>query len=251
VRQTHTLLAAALICACLPATAHATRSVRLQATLTPEQLGQSTTVGFGFQIATHGLPVPLTGVDIRYPGDLGIALSGLGLATCTAATLQALGPPGCPADSRMGYGSALAEIPIGPEIVAETAHVTIIRAPIQEGHLALLFYANAATPVNAWLVFPGQLLPAPTPFGGRINIAVPLIPSLPEAPDVAVVRLRATLGPEHLTYYEHTHGRTVAYHPKGVLLPDHCPRGGFPFHANLAFADGSDASASTAVPCPR
>jgi Squalene/phytoene synthase len=39
--------------------------------------------------------------------------------------------------------------------------------------------------------------------GARIHIDVPLVPSLPEAPDVSVVRTHATLGPRGLTYYEH------------------------------------------------
>lgn len=246
-------LAAALLCASLATVAHATQSVTLQATLTPERLGHATTVGFGIQIATPAgqAPSPLTEVNVRYPGDLGIALSGLGLATCSPATLEALGVEGCPADSLMGYGTALAEIPIGPYTERETASVTIVRGPAQEEHLALLFYADAAAPVSAQLVFPGLLLPTSAPFGGRINIDVPLVPSLPKGPDVAVVRLRSTLGPEHLTYYEHRHGHLIPYNPKGILLPDTCPHGGFPFAATITFLDAGRTTAHTTVPCPK
>ncbi len=251
-RRTRALLAALLACACLPATAHARQSVRLHATLTPERLGQGTTIGFGFQITAPAgrVPSPLTAIDVSYPNDLAIALSEIGLATCTPATLEESGPEGCPANSRMGYGTALAEIPIGPEIVHETAHVTLIRAPAHDGHLALLFYAAGEVPVWAPVTFPGFLLPASAPFGGRIDINVPLIPSLPGGPDVAVTQLRSTLGPQHLTYYEHTHGRWKGYHPAGILLPNSCPHGGFPFAATLTFLDGSHASAHTTVPCP-
>jgi hypothetical protein len=246
------LLAASLLCACVPATAGAAESVRLQATLTPERLGQGTTVGFGFQITVPGgrVPPPLTAISVRYPGDLGIALSGLGLATCSPAKLKAMGSAGCPSDSLMGYGTALAEIPIGPEILQETAHIEMFRGPTQNGHLALLIYATGQSPVSAQIVFPGLLLPAPAPFGGRVDATIPLVPSLPEAPNVAVVQFRSTLGPLHIAYYEHVRGRTVVYHPKGVLLPDSCPRGGFPFAAELSFEDGSHATADTSVPCP-
>jgi hypothetical protein len=241
-----------LLCTLLPATAHAAQSVRLYATLTPERLGQGTTIGFGFQITTPAgrVPPPLTRVEVRYPGNLGIALSGLGLATCTTRTLAALGPAGCPADSRMGYGTALAEIPIGPEIVHETAHITLLRAPTRNGRHALLFYAAGEVPVWAPVTLPGLLLPAPAPFGGRIDINVPVIPGLTNGPDVAIVKLRSTIGPEHLTYYEHLHRRRVGYHPKGILLPDNCPHGGFPFAATFTFLDGSHTHAHTAVPCP-
>ena len=71
----------------------------------------------------------MTEVNLRYPENLGVATSGLGLATCTAARLEASGPDDCPADSVMGIGNAIAEFPIGPEIVHESAPVSIFRAP--------------------------------------------------------------------------------------------------------------------------
>jgi hypothetical protein len=244
------ILALLLACACLPATAHAAQSARLHVAFTPERLGRATTVEFAIQIAApaHGVPPPLTALNVSYPGNIGVAVSGLGLATCSRARLEAFGPDGCPADSRMGQGSALAEVPIGPETVSETAQVTIVRAPANDGHLALLFFARGETPVSAQIVFPGLLFP--TPGWGSLHIRVPLVPSLPSGPNVAVVALHATLGPLGLTYYEHVRGKLIPYHPNGILLPDHCPRGGFPFAASLTFEDGSHASASTTVPCP-
>jgi hypothetical protein len=252
-RRARYLLAATLACAaCLPATTQATQSVKLTATLTPDRLNQGTTIGFGFQITTPAgnVPSPLTAITVRYPGNLGIALSGLGLVVCHRASLEASGPTGCPADSRMGYGTALAEVPLGPEIIHETAQVTIFRGPEQDGHLALLFYAIGASPVDAQIVFPGLLLPASAPFGGRIGVNIPLVPSLPEAPDVAVVKFSSTLGPRHITYYEHHDGKTISYHPTGLILPNTCPRPGFPFAAEFTFQDGSHAKAHTTVPCP-
>jgi hypothetical protein len=246
-------VAVLLASACLPATAHAAQSVSLSAMFTPERLGVSTTLGIGFRIAApaHRVPSPLTGVDLRYPANLGIALSGLGLATCSAQTLEAFGPVACPANSLMGYGIALAEVAVGPEIIRETARITVVRAPTQNGHLALLVHANGGGPVNAQIVFPAVLLASSPPFGGRLHMNVPLVPSIPGAPDVAVVQVSSTLGPRNITYYERVHGRTVGYTPKGILLPSSCPRGGFPFAARFSFQDGSHAAAHTAVPCPR
>jgi len=227
--------------------------VQLSATLTPEHLGQGTTIGFSFQIdAPAGqIPLPLTEIDLRYPENLGVATSGLGLATCSIAMIEAFGPNHCPADSVMGIGSAIAEFPIGLYIAHETAPLSIFRAPDKNGQIALLLYATAANPVGAQIALPSLLLPAAAPFGGRVQIGVPLVPSLPDSPDVAVVQMTATLGPLGITYYEQVHGRTIAYHPRGVLLPDRCPRGGFPFAAELSFVDGNTATARTVVPCPR
>jgi hypothetical protein len=139
----------------------------------------------------------------------------------------------------------------GSEIVGESAPITIMRAPDQEGRLAVLFYAEGTDPVDARIIFPGLLLSSAAPFGGVVNIGVPLVETLPGAPYVSVMRLRSTIGPKKVVYYEHVGGRTLAYQPLGILLPRRCPRGGFPFAARFAFTDGSRLSAHTSVPCPK
>jgi hypothetical protein len=232
--------------------AAARQSVHLSASLTPERLGAGSTIGMAIRIAAPArrAPAPVREIDLRYPNNLGIAVSGLGLETCTAAVLEAEGPAGCPADSFMGRGTALAVVPFGPELIHETAHVTIVRAEDQDGFIALLFDAQGLSPVRANIVLAARLLPSAPPYGGRLRIEVPLIPSLPEAPPVAVIALQATLGPQGLTYYESSHGEEVPYTPKGILLPDRCPPGGFPFATALTFEDGGRASARTTVRCP-
>lgn len=251
-RRTCVLAVALVLLACLPSTATARQTVKLTASFSPNRLGASTTIHFGFRISTtRGLaPSPLTGIDLRYPADLGLATSDLGLATCAPRTLEAYGPSGCPANSNMGHGGALTEIPVGPVVIAEPASITLLAGPAQEGRLNILVYALGEMPVYAQIIFSALLLPEPAPFGGRLHFDVPLVPSLPEAPDVAVVRLHTTLGSEGLTYYERVRGKTIAYRPNGVLLPSSCPRRGFPFVASLRFQDGTTAHATTTVPCP-
>jgi hypothetical protein len=242
-------------CACaLPGVAAASQAMHFSTTLSPERLDGATSVGLKIEIATPAerIPAPMRVLDVRYPANLGIALSGLGIETCTATVLETMGPAGCPVDSVMGYGQALGEISYGPEIIRERASVTIVRAEDLDGHLALLFDAQGLSPVLANIVFPGVLLPARAPYGGDIHISVPLVPSLPEAPDVAVVRLSATIGPAAgLSYREVEHGRSISYTPRGILLPARCPRGGFPFRANITFEGGGRAAADTKVLCPK
>lgn len=226
---------------------------RLSAAFSPERLGRRTTLRFGFSFSAPPgqVPPPLTQIQLRYPSDLGIGLSGLGLATCSPARLAAAGPRGCPADSVMGYGVVLTGIVLGTTAITESAPITILRAPDSEGRLTLLFYAEGTTPVDADIVFSGLLLPAPLPFGGQVNIGVPLVPTLPGAPYISVIRMRATLGPRGVTYYERAGGATLAYRPLGILLPPRCPRSGFRFSAQFTFADGAHATARTALRCPR
>jgi hypothetical protein len=212
---------------------------------TPERLGAPTTLSFGFSIAPgSGARSALTGVELSYPTTLGISTSGLGLASCSQALLESSGPAACPPNSHMGYGSALVEIPIGSEVVRETASVALLAGPSVNGSLQLLVCVTGESPVAARIVLSAQLLP------GRLQIRVPLIQTLPEAPYVALVRLRATLG-GHLKYYENVHGRTVTYRPRGIVLPRVCPRNGFRFAAALTFLDGSRSLARATVPCPR
>lgn len=229
-----------------------TATVKLTATFSPLALGKRTTLEFGFSFAAPSgqVPSPLTGIELHYPSNLGLGLSNLGLAVCTEATMEAAGPGGCSPNAVMGFGEVLTGIVLGSQIVSETAPITIMRAPDQEGRLAVLFYAEGTAPVDARIIFPGLLLPSPGPFGGVVNIGVPLVETLPGAPFVSVIRLHSTIGPKKVVYYEQVDGRTLAYQPRGILLPNRCPPHGFPFEARFSFSDGSRASAKTTVRCP-
>jgi hypothetical protein len=229
-----------------PAAARGAQSASISAAFRPERLGAPTSVSLGFRVTASGggVPSPLIGVDFRYPADLGFVTSGLGIATCRPEALEAHGPAGCPPDSRMGSGSAQAKFRIGPEVFAETASIGVVAGPSEDGYVRLLVSATGVSPVAARIVMSTLLLP------GHLQFSVPLVPSLPGGEDVAVVQAQVTLGGD-ITYYERSHGRTVAYRPRGIGLPRRCPRGGFRFAATFSFLDGNRASARTEVRCPR
>jgi hypothetical protein len=239
------LALALALCACLPSGVSATQAAKLRASLAPERLGAATTVSLGIEItASTRVPAPLSSIELAYPRNLGLATSGLGLASCAPAALEMRGVGACPPDSWMGSGSAVVEIPVGSNVVKENARLALFAGSSPDGYLHVLVYASSVFAVEAGLVFSGLLL------AGRLSIAVPPIPALPGAADVAVTQMQVTLGGP-LTYYERLHGRNVVYHPPGIGLPDSCPGGGFAFAATFAFADGTKARARTAVPCPR
>jgi hypothetical protein len=240
------ILAATLaLCALGPSLAQAQPTAKMTAAFTPERLGAPTTISASFQLAwSERRPPVLTGVTLAYPRNLGFATSGLGLTPCNPALLEENGPQVCPANSHMGAGSALVEVPIGGYLYREAVQLTLLAGPSPNGNLQLLVSAVGVSPVAALVVLNGELL------AGRLRITVPPIPTLPEGPYVALVAMHLTLG-GHLTYYERVRGRNVAYHPPGIGLPRTCPRGGFPFAATFAFVDGRHASAHTKVACPR
>lgn len=227
--------------------------VRLTAGFAPERLGAGTTVHLGFQLAVPPgqIPPPLTELGVLYPAELGIATSSLGLENCTAAQLEEAGLAGCPANSLMGRGSALVDVPFTLGPVLEKVRITLLSGPVQEGHLGLLFFADGESPVIAQLIFPGLVLPAQAPFGGILETQLPLVHTVPEGPNAAVVSMQTTIGPSHITYYRRSHGRRVGFQPRGILLPSRCPHRGFLFTIQLGFQNGAHAEASTTVPCPR
>jgi hypothetical protein len=247
------ITAALLVCCALPATAAAsTERATLNASFSPDRLGASTTISFGFHVeTTEGTaPPPMTKLDLRMPAGMSYTTTTLGLAICQPRVLLERGIAGCPPNSRLGFGSALVEVPFGTGAGHEIPEIQALAGSSPGGNLVVLFYANGQFPVSAQLVFQGEVLAASGAYGTQLAANVPLVTSVPDGPDVSIVSVQSTIGPSHLTYYKHVHGKKVAFHPKGVSVPEHCPGGGFPFAAEFTFQDGSQASASTTVPCP-
>ncbi|HEV3319522.1 MAG TPA: hypothetical protein VG053_07310 [Solirubrobacteraceae bacterium] len=248
------LIATTALCAGLPVAARAGQTVTLKTSFNPDRLGARTTIEFGFQAHStipQRAPEPVTDVDLHLPAGLGLATSTLGLANCDPAALLAGGVDGCPANARIGFGSALVTVPAESGPVEEEGSLTALVGPPNNEHLEILFYAEGHSPVFAQLVFPGQVLDDNPPFSGRLDTAIPLIPTWPGGPDVAVTRMTSTIGPRGLTYYRHAHGKIVPFHPRGIAVPERCPRRGFPFRVDIAFLDGTHQTATSTVPCPR
>jgi hypothetical protein len=238
------VFALALCAAPLPA-AGAAQTARIEARFTPERLGAATTMSLGFQLRARDghAPAALSSMKLAYPPNLGLATSGLGLASCAPSELEASGGQACPANSRMGFGSAVVELPLKVETVKEHIALEVFAGPSPDGFLHVLVYASGVFPVYAQVMLSGVLM------RGRLNIVVPPIPSFPEAPDIVMTQMQLTLG-GNLTYYERVAGKLVPYRPPGVGLPRSCPSGGFPFGATFMFVGGERASAHTAVRCP-
>jgi hypothetical protein len=254
---TGTLLgAAALLLGALggvPASARASETASLKVAFAPYRLGHSTTLKIALKLGVagspNGLPPPATRFDMKIPPDMELIGSSLGLAICSPSTLLASGVEGCSPNARLGFGSAQIEVPVGPEPVPELAGIEAEMGPPAGEQVGVLLYAEAGAPVAAQLIFPGVLFEGGA-AGQSLNTSVPLIPTLPGAPDISLVSLNLSLGPDRLTYYEQVHGMTRAYRPQGIALPARCPRGGFRFVSDIGFQDGTTVRASSTVACP-
>ena len=251
-------LAAAFVCIGLLAwtsvVSAASQRVTLQTAFTPDRLNTPTTIAFGFHVLSTvrgQVPSPVTSMSLDLPAGMGLATSTLGLAECPPATLIELGPEGCPANARVGIGTAHAELIVENEIVGESATIHALLGPPAGENEQVLFYVEAKTPVGAQFVFPSEILPASGRYSGRLDTTIPPIPTWIDGPNISITSFNSTFGPRGLTYYRHVKNKFVPFHPRGVSVPVRCPHGGFPFRAVLTFLDRTHTTATSTVPCPR
>jgi hypothetical protein len=94
------------------------------------------------------------------PAGMNYTRTTLGLAVCQPAVLLAKGLCGCPANSRLGYGSAYVEVPFGTGSGTEIHEIQALSGPSPSGNMVVPFYANGQIPVYAQLAFTGEVLRA-------------------------------------------------------------------------------------------
>ncbi len=191
-----------------------------------------------------GFPPPVIAVNVALPA--GSVLHTQGFPTCSTATLEHLGPSGCPSKSAAGpVGHALGIVSFGSERVEEDATVQAFFAP--GGRLN--FFSAGHSPVALEIVSKGRFVNAGGKYSKEVKTEVPLIETVPGAPDSSILKISvktgAARGPKNAkqaTYY----GR----------MPKTCPRGGFPLRAEVVFAALGGLPQQTVVttykaPCPR
>lgn len=246
------LLAALLVCTCLVAAAVAwgAETLTVKANFAPDKLGAPTNLSVTgkFASTTGGPPSPITNLTAYLPA--GVEIDSTGAGTCTAAKLEASGPSGCPADSRVGFGGGVGLIELAREIIHEPYTLDFFFGPRENGHLAILAYVQAFTPASFELVLVAKEIQAPKPYGLGFSVDVPPIPTLPEASNASVESAFLTFGAKDVAYYKTIHGKRRLLHVRGVVVPKACPRGGFPLKATVSFADGSALTIDPTIACP-
>jgi hypothetical protein len=240
-------LAACWLCAVAPAVAQASETgASMHPSLLPDRPGASTalTLAFRFRLSggEEGVPAPLSHMVVRLPAGLTINLRGVG--TCTKSRLRRRGVAGCPAGSLVGGGHALMTVHSGSLAVEEEATVTIFRGPNRGSHPTLEIFGQGETPLDQSSISTAALEPDSAPYGSKLTVSIPPIPTLVLEPNASFVSLSLTVGGV---------GRTPRAHAAAgaILVPRSCPAGGFPFAASFTFADGSAARASATVACPQ
>jgi hypothetical protein len=231
-----------LAACCSPAAAQAETGASIHPSFLPDRLGASTalTLAFKFSGGQEGVPEPLSHAVVHLPAGLGIDLRGV--RTCATRRLRQRGARGCPAASLVGRGHALVEAHAGSQTIPEEAVVTAYRGASQSGRPTLAILGQGETPLEERIVFSAVQQPDGAPYGTKLAMSIPPIPTLPGEPNASTVSFSLTVGG----------GRRPRAHAAAgaITVPHRCPAGGFPFAADFTFADGSSASARAKVPCP-
>jgi len=250
-------LAAALLgCSVLLAGASAAQAgetiSNFHVAFTPDVLGKPTNASGGATISSTlpgDLPEPVTGFTVKGPAGLGIDTAGT--RTCNAAKLEAQGPSACPPESKAGFGGGMGALKLGSEIIEEPFTLDFFLGDNTPGHIVLLLYVNAVSPVSVQLVFSADVVNEPKPYGLGFSVNVPPIHSVPGATDATDLSTFITLGAKNVAYFKKVHGKRKLFHVKGILVPKKCPKGGFPVASQFSFEDGSTVTTKSTIPCPR
>jgi hypothetical protein len=187
-----------------------------------------------------GFPAPLIGVNFYLPK--GTVLHPQGFPTCPLQTLEKVGQ--CTNKSQAGpVGHALGVVSFGAERVPEELEIQPYFAPGG----GLEFYAAGHSPVAIELISKGHYISSSGGFAQELISEVPLVETVPGAPDGSAESISVKVGAAY-----RKHGKPVYY----GTVPKSCPKGGFPFKAELMFAGLGGLTPQTVlveykVPCPK
>jgi hypothetical protein len=209
----------------------------------PNRLGASTVLTLAFQLGAGetSVPPPLERLTLRLPVGLRIGLRGV--RTCAPAQLRRGGPARCPGGSLVGRGHTVLEVHAGSQQIPEDAFLRAFRAPDESGQPALAIFAQGETPLQQQTVSTAVLAPDSAPYGSRLIVSMPPIPTLMYEPNASTISLSLTIGSVPGRPRAHAAAATIT-------VPHRCPAGGFPFAADFLFADFTTAHAGGRVRCP-
>jgi hypothetical protein len=192
-----------------------------------------------------GFPAPLVGVNVYEPG--GTKLHPQGFATCSPAALKNAGARGCSSKSKFAAGKATGVVSFGSERVEETTAISGFFVP---GGYS--FYTQGTSPVALEFISNSHISnTSSAPYGPKISTEVPLVETVPGAPDASVFSINVAAGAAIKK-----NGKAMYY----GTLPKKCPKGGFPLKSELIFANisalpsrvpGETVTTTYKAPCPR
>jgi hypothetical protein len=232
----------------------AASTVEVHERFTPDRLGASTNLSLTARFSpppgapAGATPEPVRKLTVYAPA--GMTIDARGADTCSRAALERGGPSACPPDSRAGFGGGVGSLQLPGELVREAFTLDFFFGSESPGHMALLIYASASSPVNVELVVVAHEVRARPPYGLGFSVEVPPISTIPGAPLATIESAFASLGAGNVAYYRRVRDRRRLVRVRGLVVPRTCPRGGFPSRARIEFRDGRTLTLDPTMPCP-
>jgi hypothetical protein len=235
------LLALAACIVAAPATAQ-TVGADIHPSFLPNRLASETafTFAFGLHGGEEEVPPPLSGIVVHLPAGLAFDLRRG--AECPPSRLRHGGPAACPTSSLIGRGHAMLEVHAGSQAIGEEAVLWALRAPDRGRRSSFEVFGSGQTPLDQQTTSIAVVSPDGAPYGSKLTVSIPPIPTVMYEPDASIISFSLTLGAAH----SGSRARVFA----AVTVPRRCRAGGFPFAADFAFADGTSAHAAARIPCP-
>jgi hypothetical protein len=241
----------------LPATSSAAPTVTFKATAVPipgyphtgNILGAGAAVNFAWTIKGTeygGHPAPLVGVNTFFPA--GTKINPSGFVTCSPTVLKNQGSHACPAKSKITTaGHGVGVVSFGTEVVPEGFTIEGFFAPGGQ----LQFLTTGKTPASFEIISSSHKVSVGAPYGPEYITEVPLVETVPGAPDGSAESINVTAGSAIKK-----NGKAIYYGRE----PTKCPKGGFPLKSELIFANtaalparvpGEVVTSTYKAPCPR
>lgn len=227
------ILSAAALGATASAAAAATVA-SIQPSFAPDRLGAGAALTLGVRLSgggEEGVPPPLRTLVVQLPTGLGIDLRGI--PTCSALRLRRAGAAGCTSASLLGRGQAALEAHTGSQTLPEHAQMWVFRGPSRGGAATFEILSQGYTPLDERTIATAVLQGSQAPYGSKLTVSIPPIPTVMYEPDASVTSLSLRLDRSGV-----------------IAVPDACPRDGFAFAAAFTFTDRSTTAATASVPCP-
>jgi hypothetical protein len=243
--------AALCLCCALAQPASAASRLTVHVSASPDKLGAPTNIAASATVSAEGqsLPAPVRTVTVYLPA--GLSIDTHGMRPCVATRLLAVGPGACPRTSRIGFGAGRGGLELAKQVIPGPFKLDLFLGPSEGGRLTLLIYASGSSPSLEQFVVTAREVAAGPPYGRAFTADLPLVPTLPGAPEGSIESVSLTFGAANAAYFQTLHGRRRLVHVRGIVLPKRCPRGGFPYKVVTMLADGSSPSSAGAIPCPR
>jgi hypothetical protein len=217
-------------------------SAAIAASLSPDRPGAKSTLTFTIHYSgdeSSGVPAPVRRTLLSFPA--GLTLDIPRLSACSAPRLRARGPSACSRQSELGVGHALVLAPLGSQTITEPISLSIFLGVPQNLQPTVEILGQGLTPFDQRVLLSGATLSGQAPYGEQLEMSIPPIPTLPLEPDASMASISLAIG---------ARARAGTRGANAVIVPSHCPKGGFPFAGEFTYANGSVGIATTRIPCP-